>query len=160
MSILTMFPMNVVDEIAVSVDQFLDDEVVVTKRPLRSLDPNRCVGIFPVSSIPVEGSEQIGQMEPTLNRYQIRVQLLVKHAKEEDGRRLYAVDTTALKTILYRDVTLHQRLAALQQEIMGTVERFKQFQIRSQRFLNNDLGSQFVFLAVTDIEVQTELTSL
>jgi hypothetical protein len=160
MSVLNMFPMNFVDEIAVSLDEFLDDEVVVIKRPLRSVDPNRCVGIFPVSALPIEGSEMIGQVEPTLQRYNVRIQLLVKHARDEDGRRLYAVDSTAMKTILYRDLGLHTRLATLQMEIMGTVERYKQFQVRSQRFLNNELGSQFVYLSVTDLEFQTELTSL
>jgi hypothetical protein len=64
------------------------------------------------------------------------------------------------QTILYRDLGLHTRLATLQMEIMGTVERYKQFQVRSQRFLNNELGSQFVYLSVTDLEFQTELTSL
>lgn len=160
MTDLTMFPMNFIDEVAVSLDQFLDDEVEVIKRPLRSIDPNRCVGIFPVDQQPVEGSEMIGQREPTLNRYAGRIQLLVKHAKEEEGRRLYAVDSTAIKTILYRDVGLYARLGALQTEIMGTVERFKQFKVRSTRFLNNELGSQFVYLAVTDVVLETEVTSL
>lgn len=160
MSDLTMFPMNSVDEIRVSLDQYLDTDVTVVRRPLRTLDPNRCVGIFPVSQEPIEGSEQIGQFEPALNRYNLRCQLLVKHADEEEGRRLYAVDTTVVKTILYRDAALHARLAALSHTIMGTTERYKQFKVRQQRFLNNELGSQWVYLSVTDLVLETEITRL
>lgn len=160
MSDLTVFPMNAVDEIKASLDQYLDDEVTVVRRPLRVLDPNRAVGIFPVSLEPVEGSEQIGQVEPALRRYNLRCQLLVKHAEEEAGRRLYAVDTTTIQTILYRDANLYARLAALATTIMGSMERYKKFQVRQSRFLNNELGSQFVYLSVTDLVLETEVTRL
>lgn len=160
MSDLTMFPMNCVDEIRASFVQYLDPEVAVIRRPVRITDPNRSVGIFPVNQEPVESSQQIGQMEPVLSQYLLRVQLLVKHADEEAGRRLYAVDTTSLKVILYRDPGLRMRLAALSHTIMGTTERFKKFTVRSQRFLNNELGTQFVYLSVTDLVVETELAQL
>lgn len=158
-----MFPMNVVDEIVVSFTTYLlpvSPGIEIALRPLRTMDPNHAVGIFPVIQTPVEGSEEFGASEPTLNDYNLRIQLMVKHVDEEMGRRMYAVDTTAIKGILHRDAALRGRLGALEHTFMGVRERFQKFKVGSQRFLNNDLGTQHVFLSVTDVNVQTELMEI
>lgn len=157
MSDLNIYPMNVVDEVAVSLDQYLDDVVEVLKRPLRPMDPYRCVGIFPTTNEVVQNSLELGGDEPTLQRYNYRVQYLCRHADEVVGRRQYAVDTKIVKTILYRDQALRVRLAALNDESLGFQERFKQFIIGTQRYLNNEINGQFMYLSVTEFTVVTEV---
>lgn len=150
--------MNVVDRVAESVDTYLDTEVVILKRPLRSNDPFRCVGIFPLLNDVIAGSQEIGQREPTVERYSYRLQYLCKHVSEEEGRALYAVDTKIIKTILYRDPALWEALTQLSDEMLGYRERFQKFVVGSQRYLNNELNSQFMFLSVTEFYVETEVT--
>jgi len=109
---------------------------------------------------PDPNSAQMGQMENVLNTYLIRIQNLVKHTDEEEGRNLYVLDAKMVRVILYRDSALRVRLGSLDETIMGTQERFKRMGIRNQRFLNNELSGQFVFLATTDLWVETEVTQL
>ena len=158
MSDLNIYPMNVVDEVAVSLEEYLDDEVVILKRPLRPSDPYRSVGIFPTTNDVVAGSLEIGgNGEPTLQQYMYRIQNLCRHADEVLGRRQYAVDTKIIKTILYRDPALRLRLAALNDVSLGFQERFQKFTVGTQRYINNELNGQFMYLSVTEFSVETEV---
>lgn len=155
---LTLFPVNVIDEVKTSLTQYMGEDVAVIERPLRIADPYRAIGIFPTVSEPLQESAEIGGWEPTLQRYNYRIQCLVRHQDEVLGRRLYAVDTKIIKTILYRDNDLKTRLAALSDESVGFRETFKRFVVGSQRFLNNELNGQFTYLSVTEFFVETEVS--
>ncbi len=166
---MAIFPESILDEVEVSLLQYMPDTVYegistpveVLRRPLRYSDPDRSVGIHPVDWTPDEqGSSFIGQNEPGIARYIFRVMNLVKHTDEEEGRALYVLDAKMIRAILYRDTALRVRLGTLNETILGTIERFKRIGIRNQRFLNNELSGQFVFLATTELYVDTEITTL
>jgi hypothetical protein len=173
------FPENVMDEIAVSMAQYMPDSIVVeadplavppvvevtepvpiVRRPLRYVDPARTIGLHAVDWTPEAGSAVMGQEEPQLARYLIRIQNLIKAGDEDEGRSLYVIDAKMIRAILYRDTALRVRCGELSEELLDTLERFKKFGVRNQRFLNNELSGQFVFLATTELWVETEVTQL
>lgn len=153
------FPMNVVGELKIALTTHMTDHTVI-ERPLRYADPARSIGVFVVDAAPLSDTQQIGQREPTLTRYQYRIQNLVKHSDEVMGKAWFSLDAKSIKAVLYRDSQLTLRLAALVEEVLGTKETAKQWGVSRQRFLSNELRSQFVYLAQTDFWLESELIEL
>lgn len=153
------FPMNVVDELKTSFETLMIDHTVIS-RPLRFADPARSIGVFVADWTPTQTSQQIGQKEPSLARYQYRVQNMVKTADEVTGKAWFSLDSKSVRAVLYRDPTLEIRLPALIEEVLGTREIVKQWGVGRQRFLSNELRSQFLYLAQTDFWLETEAIQL
>lgn len=162
---MTGFPSNIVEELATTFREHLagpddDPKTEILTRPVRFTDPALSLGIYALDWTPVQDSMQIGQQEPALNRYLFRIQNLVKHATEVEARALYTTHAKIVRAILYRDPGLRVRLAALQETFLGTSERFHRFGVRSQGYLNNELRGNWVYLATTDLWVETETTQI
>jgi hypothetical protein len=160
---MSVFPTNIADEIVTSVQLAFPDYTVV-RRPVRNGDPDKTYGIWPWDWNPDEQSFEMnsGQSkEPTLQRYLIRMQTLVKYATEEEGREVATVDAKILRTVLYRDADLQVRLGDLTEDLLGTRERLQRWGVRTQRFMNNQVGQQqFIFLTQTDFWAESESTPL
>ncbi len=159
------FPENVIDEICVSFTEHMaavddDPKAEVLKRPLRHTDPALSVGVYAFNWVPDPESAQIGQHEPALATYLYRIQLMVKHATETEARALFTTHAKIVRAILYRDPGLRVRLAALQEDLLGSRERFHRFGVRNQSFLNNELRGTWVYLATTDLWVETETVQI
>lgn len=156
---MTAFPMATVEIVHERFAELMRDRVILDRR-LRPSDPARSIGIFPVDWSPVRNSMEIGgpnrPPEPTLQTYQYRIQSLVKHTDEIEGRALYALDAKFVLAILYRDQDLRVRLTTVQETLLGSVERVQRFGVNSQRYLNNELSGQFIYLATTEFWVETE----
>lgn len=162
---MTGFPSNVVEELKTTFIQHLagvddDPKTEVITRPVRFTDPSLSLGIYALDWRPREDSAFIGQQEPSLNLYRFRIQSLVKHTSEEEARTLYTTHAKMVRVILYRDNALRVRLAELQETLLGSVERFQRFGIQSQGYLNNELRGNWVYLATTDLWVETETTQI
>jgi hypothetical protein len=154
------FPENVVDVLHGRFDTLMDDFEVI-RRPLRILDPSRSIGLFVYTWAPVQDSTQIGQEEPTLNRYEYRIQLLVKATREIDARTIFGSATKSVRAILYRDAEMSNDLLSLTEDLLGTRETLKRFGVTRQTFANNDLGKRgFAFLTTTELWVQSEVIKL
>lgn len=151
------FPQNIVDILKVFLKEQYDDEGwSVVDRPLRPADPAKSIGVYAYDWQPTAGSEEIGPlMGPTLATYLIRVQLLVKHSKEEEARAMYTVVAKNMRTMLARDPELRVRLAALSEVDLSATERVHRWGVRSQRYLNNEIKGTFLYMATTDFFVQT-----
>lgn len=150
------FPMNVVDELVDAMEKRMGGDFVVVPRPLRFMDSARSIGVFVADWTPTAGSQQIGQQEPALNRYQYRVQNMVKAGDEVTGKAWFSLDSKSVRAVLYRDGDLRVRLAGLTEELLGTRETAKQWGVARQRFLNTELQGQFVFVAQTDFWLESE----
>ena len=157
---MSEFPENILDLISRRILFYFEDEYTVVRRPVRVMDPALTIGLFSEMWAPVADSYEIGSFEPVLGRYNIRVQLMVKAADEVEGRRKYTVDSKALKVILYRDPTIRLELTQLQEELLDTVERLKRFGIVGQRYLNNEVAGEMVYLSTTTCWIETEFTSV
>lgn len=160
MSSTSGFPMNIIEELVTSYETFMPDHSII-ERPLRYTDPAQSVGIFIVDQTPERQTLQIGQREPVVNTYSCCIQNMVKATDEVHGRKLFGLDAKTVRVILYRDTNLLVRLSALVEDFMGSRERFTQIGLSRTRFLNNELSrGQFVWLARSDIWIQTEVSQL
>lgn len=164
-----VFPNNAIDLIFIRLSAALDPipdpingNVQYFKRQLRPEDPQQSVGIFPIDWVPDESSTEmrgtghLGISEPTLNRYHLGAQGLVKHSDETSGIRVHSVMSTRIRSILYRDSPLRIGLGGLQSTLDGYTERFKKLGVRSQRFISNEIDGVFTYLSVVEFWIETE----
>lgn len=154
------YPFNIIGEIERSLKDNLAGGHTFIKRALRITDPARSASTFALTWQPMNDSQQIGQMEPALNRYELRIQTLVKHANEEEGIALSSLDAKSVRVILYRDPNLKIRLLALSEELMSSRETVKRYGVRRQNLLNTDIKGVFCFLTTTEIWVESETVKL
>lgn len=153
------FPNNIINVLDEFLPRYMPDHDILT-RPLRHTDPARSLGIFLVDWVPKLDSQEIGHREPTLSVYNIRIQNLVKHSNEVEGKALFSFDAKTLRAVLYRDNDLTLRLSELIEELIGTRESSKRWGVGRQRFLTNELSGQFVQLGQTEFWLETETTLL
>lgn len=128
-------------------------------RPLRPSDPNLSVCVFEADMEPVE--YEIGQMShgtngnPSLLRWNVGVQILVKSAEEQEGRSLRAKLLNRVRTTLFSNVCA-AALMTLNDPISG--ERCTKYRLRRIAFANGDLGDQKAkyFIGQAEVYFDTE----
>jgi hypothetical protein len=123
-------------------------------RPLRPSDPAVCVGVFPLDWAADE--QEIGGTEPTLSTYVYAVQSFVKHTDEQEGNLLHGLLSKTVRAMLYRDQPTRVALGTLSETSLGITERAQRWGVRQQRFANNEVDGQFLYLSTTDFWLQTE----
>lgn len=148
------FPENIIEEIKVSLLEMEGVDHVI-RRPLRPTDPTESVGVFAMSWSPEDW--QIGQFDPAVTQYLIAIQTFVKHGNEEEGVTAHARLAKRVRVMLYRDDDLRLRLGTLSAVEDGLTERTQRWGVRAQRYLSNELQGNFLFLAVTELWVETEI---
>lgn len=150
------FPYNVVTELETA---FRANEelalAAVVGRALRPTDPSRTLGIVANTWSQVQ-PPLIGQYDPSITAYDYELQLLVKHAKEDEGRRVAAQLSKTLRVMLYRDPDLRVGLASLSESSMQMTERVTKWSVRRQSFLANEINGQFIFLTTSEIVVEVD----
>lgn len=134
-------------------------EYSVLTRTLRPTDPNQAIGIFASDWAPFEDSMEMGgpgvPAEPTISRYNFRIQNMVKAANEVEGRQMFARDAKIIRAILYRDQALAVRLRDINEVTLDSSERVMRYGVQRQRFLNNEIRGSFLYLATTELWVDT-----
>lgn len=159
---ITTFPQNVIEVIASRVKPVIDSEISVFRRPLRTSDPNQSFGVFPnlwqpnTDSFEMRGRHDPGPNEPTLQTYSIGLQAFVKDMDEERGLAIHSVFAMRVRDMLYRDQTLRVGLASLSSTAGGSTERAKNWGIRTQRYLSNELEGSWLHLSTLEFWLETE----
>jgi hypothetical protein len=148
------FPDNVVDALAARLVTIAEVDVVL-KRPLRPTDPSGSVGVFAVIWSPSE--YEIGQHDPAVTRYSLNIQTFIKHGDEQEGITLHSRLAKRVRVMLYRDDALRVLLGSLSVTDAGNTERLQRWGIETQRYLSNEMEGTFLYLAVTDMWVETEV---
>jgi hypothetical protein len=153
------FPNNVVSLVSSRI-QLVDSDLQVFLRPLRRTDPDQAVGIFGSLWDAPQDSLEIGHFpfgEPTLQRYQLGIQALVKDGEEERGLAAHSVLSRAVRVVLYRDQAFRVALQALYVQDMYCIERTRRWWLGSQRYMNNDVEGKFIYLSTLEYWVETEM---
>lgn len=156
-----VFPNNVVVLVHTRL-QMLDTDLFIADRPLRPSDPNQCVGVYPQAWVPIEDSyELLGGVSPssseaTLSRYQVGIQAFIKDMDQERGVRVHSYLSTLVRATLYRDAGLRVGLAALSSTVNGVTERAKRWGVTQQRFLQNEIQGEWLYLSSCDFWLETE----
>lgn len=156
---VSVFPNNVVNLICERM-QVIDDDLQIFKRPLRASDPVQSVGVFPNLWTPDEESYEMSGLspaEPTLQQYTVSVQALVRDGDEQRGLAVHSILSTLARRVLYRDTTLRVALAGLSISGLGATETLKRWKVRGQRYFNNDIEGQFLYLSTLEFWMETEI---
>lgn len=147
------FPANIVQALKETIGASPAIDVCVG-RPLRTIDVNASLGIYAVDW--TAKNYILGQDETNDSEYHIRIQVLIKHAQEDEGLVQHSMLSKYVRAMVVRDATTRQRLAALSETSMGITERFQKAQVRTQRFLSNEIQGEFLFLSTMDLIVTVE----
>ena len=158
------FPMSLVTPIMESFERLLPEHQVVA-RSLGLSEGTDTIGVFPSAWRPIENSTLMGMTlgnmastEPSLGSYAIRIQNLRIDADEIIGREAFNNTCKKIKAILYRDPVLQLALRSLTEELLGTVERMKKFDIVKQDYLSSMTNMGMFYLGTTEVIFQTEST--
>jgi hypothetical protein len=155
---MSNFPSNIVQVIkdTIAADAELGQGNVVG-RAVRPADPNYTVGVYADNWEPVEGSHQIGQHEPALNRYSVTIQDLVQSQDEQIGREVFATRAKLIRVTLYRSPDFRIALTSLNEDVLNSRERLQHFGVTRQRFVMNELKGIWNFVSVTQFWIETEI---
>ena len=152
-----MFPGNVVDVIAA---RFLliwpGMAGSLFKRRLKQQDLTQSVGIFPIDWSPDEESYEFPSREPTVQRYLVGIQSFTSDTDEESGNRTHQLMAKSIRAVLYSDSVLNVGLGSLSVTINGVTERIQRRGISRTRYLDNQISGSFLYLAQTEMWVETE----
>lgn len=155
-----MFPNNIVDLIATR-SELLDTDLFVTKRPLRNTDPNQSIGVTAAQWVPNEDSkEMLGAafaVQPTLSRYVVTIQALIKDMDEVVGLNVHSVLSRMVRSMLYTDNPLRVALSQLTSTLNGATERSQRWGVSQQRFFVNEISGQWLYLSTLEFWLETEI---
>lgn len=158
-----VFPNNIVQAICdamPSIDTDVGERVL--RRPLRQTDPTQSVGVFATQWAPDSESFEIGMggplgfHEPTLAQYFIAVQSFVTDFDEERGLATSSILSTLVRTMLFRNDSLRVALRSLSVVMEGSTEKTRRYEVRAQRFNNNEIDGNFLYLSTLEFWLETE----
>lgn len=154
------FPWNAVILISTRLAMVDPPDVQCFRRRLYNTDPVQAFGCSPASWIGDEESYEMrgggNAQEPTIQRYGLVVQAMVKDTKEERGIAAHSQMSKIVRSILLGDIPLRDSLRALYADLYGVRERTLRWSIRSQRFLSEELKGQFTYLSTIEVQLETE----
>lgn len=159
----TEFPNNVISLIALRVNQIVDADLRVVKRPLRTNDPSQTVGVFPSLKAPLETSLEVGgpaPTGPTISRYNVIVQTVVKDTIEENAISVHSILSNRLYRMLYRDNPLHLGLTSLAVVADNSRERMQRRGVQLQRYLSNEIQGSFIQTSWIEFWFETETVGI
>jgi hypothetical protein len=156
----SVFPDNAIALIAARIPGAVDADLTVLRRPLRPTDPTQAVGVFPLTFVPNEPSIEFTSLQPTLNRYQIVIQTLVKEFDEEAGINIHSILSARLRSMFYRDAPLHVGLTALSVTMNNGLERMQRRGITTQRFLSTEIQRVFQYTSWIEFWLETETVTV
>jgi hypothetical protein len=153
------FPALFTVKIGETLQEYLTDCHIIL-RPVRTEDATNSVGIYSATWMPDDNSHEIGSYGPTIQRYLIKIQNVVSAFSEAEGRALHSNIAKMIRVILYRDPVLRVALLGLAETMLSGVERVTKFNVARQDFLSSKIGASFIYLATTDVLIETETTFL
>lgn len=156
----TMFPNNIVS-LVVTRSQLLDNDLFVTPRPLRATDPNQSIGVVASMWTPEEESREFQgtarTAQPTLSRYMVAVQCLIRDTEEERGLNTHAVLSRMVRSMLYTDTPLRVALSGLSSSLGGLTEHTQRWGVSQQRFFTNEINQEWLYLSILEFWLETEI---
>lgn len=160
------FPNNVIEVLVARIPSFvdplsaLDKRVKALKRPLRQTDPQQCVGVFPAMKRPDVTSNEIGFTAPTLNRYSVIMQSMVKSTDEAEAISVHSILANRLTRMFHHDSILNAGLTGLGITVDNIRERLQRRGIELQRYLDNQVEGTFVRTSWIECWIETETVEI
>lgn len=154
------FPNNIVDILSLRT-ALIDTDLFVCQRPLRETDPNQSVGIFGANWMPEDESyEMLGAAragQPTLSKYFVTVQGLIRDTDKERGLNVHGVLARMLRSMVYTDAPLRVALSTLSSSLNGRTESSQRWGVTQQRFLANEISGEWLYMSILELWLETEI---
>jgi len=161
------FPNNIIELLTDSLqsidpetEEGRNDGLRVVRRPIHPTDQTETVAVFPTTWNPVNDSFELGNREPTLQRYSVSVEAMVTNIDEADGIRVHSLLSALVKHKLYRDEALKVALPMLSVNLGGHSEKLHNWGINQQRFQNNKFKGVFYYLSTLDLWFETNVSAI
>jgi hypothetical protein len=157
---IALFPNNIVAVLADNLEYLDRPDVPVLRRRLYSTDPVQCIGVTAAlwtpdhSSYEMRGPAYSGI--PTISRYDVTVQCMIRDMDQEKGMRAHAELTKRAQKLIMGDPVLRDSLHALSSDLYGVVERLKKWHIENSRFLAEEVSGEFIYLSTSTVRLETE----
>ena len=152
----TKFPAMPVLWLVENIPLKLDGVEQAVGRPVRPADPPCTVGVYADTWTP-DPAHCIGQLHPSLARYNINIELFIKSTDEEYGHELHSQISKSLRAMVYGDPDLELSFRGMLDTEFGLTERLMKWGITNQRYMPGDLSGQFVFLSNTALWIETSV---
>jgi hypothetical protein len=138
----------------------IDPGVKIHRRPLRTTDEKLSISVVPLDWAPDEGSYELGRPpEPTIQRYTLAVQAMVKDMEETRGIAKHSELSTRVRHRLYRDLDLELALPTVSVKIENTTETLKRYGTAGQQFMNNqNPKGGFIYLSTLEYWFETQIS--
>ena len=138
----------------------IDGDLTILRRPIRPTDDSQSIGVSAATWTPDENSIEMkgtftGQ-EPTISRYFLSIQGLIKHMDEIEGLAIHTTLSRRMRTMLYRDNVLAVGLRGLSVSTGDYTERMMRWGVRSARYYSNELNAVWVYLTTLEFWFETE----
>jgi hypothetical protein len=155
----SVFPNNIVVTMA---DQmhYLDTDIPIHKRRLYATDEIQCIGITPFVWTPDQASYEMRGPQyagiPTIQRYDITIQCLIRNMDQIKGMMQHAELTKRVQKFIMGDPVLRDSLHGLTSDLYGVIERLKKWQLENSRFLAEEVSGEFIYLSTSTVRLETE----
>jgi len=156
-SILEEFPTNVVNTIAEALVN-IDPDIPVHQRPLTAMDNVQCIGVYPIKVEDITTSYEIGNsFGPTLERWIIGIQGMIKDADQQQGSRDHSMLISLIEDILYNNQALGLALSTTTASSLSGVSRRAQRRgVRNRNYLQGQLAGDWYYLGTLEFWMETE----
>lgn len=147
------YPMLLFDAVLPILSE-LDPVNAAFTRQVNYTDPNGSVGLTISHWVPDEPT--IGGFEPISGTYTFVIQAMTKNTNEEEGEIEHYRLADTIKRTIYRDITFRDSIKVLHvDDDFG--EHTSRWGLTEQRFADNKINTEFVFLSSTVLYINTEI---
>lgn len=138
----------------------IDPDVKIYRRPLRTTDEAQCISVVPVDWNPDQGSIEFGRPgEPTIQRYTVAVQAMIKDMEEMRGIRKHSELSARVRHMLYRDLDLELALPTVSVKVGSTTETLRKHSTEGQQFMSNqNPKGGFIYLSTVEYWFETQIS--
>lgn len=152
-----VFPNVVVDLIFEQAPKSLPIQAAF-KRPMRSSDLDQSFFVYSSNWRPDANSYEIGFRGPTIERYEIGIQALIKDLDRDRGANRLGVLSELIRTFVYSDHSLRLGLDQLSTSFGGMVKKVQKLTVTKQNyFVASPKSRQFLYLSEMTLTVDVQV---
>lgn len=130
----------------------------VFKRPIRVSDPDQSISVYSTNWRPDSDSYEIGFHGPTIEKFEIGIQALIKDMDRDRGANRLGVLSEMVRTFVYSDTSFNLGLGQLSTSFGGVNKRVQRLSVTKQNyFVATPKNRQFVYLSEMTLTAEVQI---
>lgn len=152
-----VFPNVIVDLFFDRIPQTLPVQAVF-KRPMRASDLDQSIFVYSSNWRPDSNTYEIGGHGPSVEKYEIGMQALIKDTDRDRGANRLGVLSELLRTFVYSDEELRLGLGQLSTSFGGKTKKVQKTVVTKQNyFVATPKSRQFLYLSEMTLTVDVQI---